>query len=991
MKDRLLGTLFVLILLCGIPSVLYAQAGADTSKGSVSVEVLDASGAVIQNAAITLTGPTGSQKTSSDTRGQAVFYNLIPGTYSVKVEFQGFRAYEVHNIQVSAARRTPIQARLEPGTITETVSVTESAIRVDTSSTTTGANLTADTISNLPVARNITALFSLAPGAAPGGGTGSANPSISGATGLENQYIIDGINTTDQGYGAFGVWSNVYGSMGTGVNFDFVKEVQVKSGGFEAQYGQALGGVVNVVTHSGTNEVHGSVYAYTSPGWAEGTYRQPNEVRVSQPSTEIHGRHAFDFGVNLGGPLVKDKFFWYGSFNPNFSTRDRMAPKGFALRDQGIIPSKTRNYNWVGKLNYELSTNHRLEGTAFGDPSRDPSGAHRALLRDDRNADSSNKYGTRNWAIKYNGLFGSNTLLNGSFAWNHSYFFETPEKDLYAYRNYAKPNISSAYTNEGGVGFMQNTEGDNRQYNVMFTRNLNVLGGHQVDIGYGFNQVRYDALRKYSGPDWALPSAQGIPASAVGKMVHGGFFYFYATRAVGGKTYQNVYRNTRGDFTDPTVATATDYQNAFIQDAWQINRYVTAKLGVRWEQQEINGNENKYTFAANWAPRLGVIVDPTGNRRTKIFANWGRFFEKIPQDLAVRAMSQESAYNGGYFFGLPPSQANLVPGSAFFPYGTEPTVIYGGTKAQYQEEIVAGIERELGSGLVVTARFIHRNLKRILEDISGVTVEANEAGVPQQFVLSNPSAALDIFHNPVPCSSGSNCNTEDYDPGYTYDSGNLGSDGKPDLFPDPRRVYKAFELAAEKRFGNNWSLMANYRLAKLFGNYEGLFRNDNGQSDPNITSLFDFLYSSALGDQFKVGVLPTDRRHIANFYGNYLFRNRLNLGVGWNVMSGTPLSKFMAHPAYLNAGEVPIGGRGAFGRTPTQNYWDVKTEYTLPLQGDRHKLKLAADLFNVFNRKSITEIDQNAELSAGTENKDFLKPLTAHRPFYARFSIRLEF
>jgi hypothetical protein len=319
----------------------------------------------------------------------------------------------------------------------------------------------------------------------------------------------------------------------------------------------------------------------------------------------------------------------------------------------------------------------------------------------------------------------------------------------------------------------------------------------------------------------------------------------------------------------------------------------------------------------------------------------------------------------GHYFSLPPTQASLVPTSVFSPYGTDPTILYGGTKAQYQTEMVAGIEREV-RGFVVSARFIHRNLNRIIEDISGATVESADAGAEQNFVITNPSLNLDIFHNPVACTGGPNC---DPDTGFTVDSGKLGPDGKPDLFPDPRRVYKALELTVEKRFGSNWSLTGNYRLAKLFGNYEGLFRNDNEQADPNITSLFDFIWSPALADQFKVGPLPTDRRHVANIFGNYVIGKRLNLGVRWNAMSGSPLNKLLAHPNYGTAGEVPVGGRGAFGRSPFQNYWDLQTSYDIPVKSERYKLKASVDMLNLFDRQTATIIDQNYELDGGVSTR----------------------
>jgi hypothetical protein len=995
---RIVSTWLVVLLVgLGVASFLYAQGSMDPSKGQVAVEVLDSSGAVIQNAKVTLSGPTGSSKAVTDVRGQVVFYNLIPGTYSVKVEFEGFRTFEVQNLGVAASQRPGVQARLEPGSVNETVQVSENAVKIDTSSTTTGATISADAMANLPIARNVTALLSLSPGVVDGGGTGAANPSISGGSGLENQYIIDGVNATDTGFGAFGVWSVSYGSMGTGVNFDFVKEVQVKSGGFEAQYGQATGGIVNVVTNSGGNEIHGALYAYSAPGFGQGTYKQPNDVRTVSFLSETHGRSAYDFGVNIGGPLIKNRLFWYGSFNPSYRTTQRMAPKGFGLRSVGQLPWNTHNYNWVGKVNFELSTSHHVEGTAFGDPSRDPMGWHRGLVRDDttENGISSLLYGTRNWAVKYNGLFGPKTLLNGQFAWNHTYFFETPGPLANAFEIY---DTSSAMFS-GGLGHLQNNQGDNKQYSFMLTRNLDLLGGHQIDLGYAYNAIQYANVSSYTGGDWPLFDANGIPSDMVGKPTYGGYFYLYHDRTIAGVTYPEAYRLVRGNYSSPFVTTYTAYNTAFVQDAWQINRHLTAKVGVRWEEQNLQGNITTYAFTGNWAPRLGFIIDPTGSRKTKLFGNYGLFFEKVPQDMAVRAMSGEMAYMNGYFTALPPTQETFIPGSKFSPYNTLPTVMAAGTKAGYQREFVAGAEHEFPGGVVVSARFIHRSLQRILEDISGTTVEANMAGVPQQSAIANPSMTLDIFQNPIPCTGGPNCNMDwtwtdpltgnNYGP-YLNTSGLLGSDGIPDTYPNPRRVYKAFELRGEKRFGNNWSFLANYRLAKIFGNYEGFFRNDNGQADPGITSLFDFMWSPILADQFKVGVLPTDRKHVANVYANYLFKSRLNIGLGWNIQSGAPLSVLDAHPDYGNAGEVPVGSRGIAGRTPVQSYTDIRADYRIMIK-DKSKISLAADLFNILNQKTIVTQDQDHQLDGGTPNADFLKVLTYHRPFYSRFSVRFEF
>lgn len=239
--------------------------------------------------------------------------------------------------------------------------------------------------------------------------------------------------------------------------------------------------------------------------------------------------------------------------------------------------------------------------------------------------------------------------------------------------------------------------------------------------------------------------------------------------------------------------------------------------------------------------------------------------------------------------------------------------------------------------------------------------------------------------------------------GYLGTSGtpDFNGDGIPDGFPDVSRTYQAFELTIEKRFTKNWQLLANWRVATLEGNYEGLFRNDNAQTDPNITSLFDFVASSSLGDQFNPGPLPTDRRHVANIYTSYLFENGFNFGAGWRYQTGFPISHLGAHPGYLNQGEIPIGGRGAFGRSDATMQLDLHGDYTWKVT-EKYRLKFVADLFNVMNNRRVQRVDQLLDTGflSGVSppiqpNPDLGLPTAARdayqRPFYARFALRFEF
>jgi hypothetical protein len=195
-------------------------------------------------------------------------------------------------------------------------------------------------------------------------------------------------------------------------------------------------------------------------------------------------------------------------------------------------------------------------------------------------------------------------------------------------------------------------------------------------------------------------------------------------------------------------------------------------------------------------------------------------------------------------------------------------------------------------------------------------------------------------------------------------------------------------------------------VARLRGNYEGAFRNDNGQTDPSISSLFDFTTGllNELGDQFAVGPLNTDRRHVVNGFFSYTFPKSalkgLSVGTGIRVQGGIPISTLADHPVYQNSGEVPIGGRGVDGRTPTSGQVDLHGDYPFKI-GERQTMRFAIDLFNVSNSKPILQVDQTRDISGGLafSNPDFLKPgnPTANifsgfqDPFRARFSVRWEF
>src|SRR5215468_6638714 len=324
MAKKLVAVFALAAMIFSLTAIGFAQ--ESTVKGNIGGTVSDPSGAVISGANVSVVGPTGERTAITDSEGHFLIQLLVPGYYSVKVSKEGFKTAEVKSAEVVTGRTSTVAMKLELGTSATTIEVSATSVQVDTTSTAVGSNLTDTFYQSVPVARGVTGLFYAAPGVAGGGGTGTANPSIAGGTGLENNYVADGVSITDGGFGGIGVYSRLYGSMSTGINLSFVKEVDVKTGGFEAQYGKSTGGIVQIVTKSGSNQFHGSVGGFFAPQQIEATRLQADDFAAGSNNQlfnragNILHQSNYDVDVEAGGALIKDRVFYFGSFNPQWNT-----------------------------------------------------------------------------------------------------------------------------------------------------------------------------------------------------------------------------------------------------------------------------------------------------------------------------------------------------------------------------------------------------------------------------------------------------------------------------------------------------------------------------------------------------------------------------------------------------------------------------------------------------------------------------------------------
>ena len=1191
-KGWLVGIVLLAVIVAFAPSVIAQESGV---KGSLNGTVVDSTGGAIVGAQTTLTCAQGSQSIATNGSGLFTYQDLIPGTCKLGVEMKGFRRAEVPDITINVGRSTAVRVQLEPGSVTSTVEVVSSAVTIDTSSTAVATNLNDDFYNKLPVQRNVTGLFYLAPGVVSGGGTGEANPSIGGATGLENLYIADGVSITDTAFGGIGVFSRVYGSVGTGINLSFVKEVQIKTGSIQPQYGGATGGVVQIVTKSGGNQYHGAIAGYFQPNQFEAKRSNVDDFNLANPFGDVLHKANFDVSGEIGGPVPfigKNKLFFFGSFDPSRVDSTTLGPPLSGQFLFGDLTGRQLSYNYAAKLTFKLSDKHTLEGSVFGDPTfsnvfpwirltEGPGKGNPLGAFPNKTNFSKLEFANRDVVARYNGTLSPTWVLNIDATWQHNAFTESQFDENFSRITDTTqscagppgggitcgaqfgiappgPGIQQGQFSSIGKGFVENTRDENYGAHINTTKIVNFWGQHSIDIGYGYNRPYYDGIRSNSGPVIEPPSlnqdglrdssqcAKGPPVVCPWTGLNANYGWSLLITNPGSSAFQpsgaapvpcpvsgaqalcalmNVPGITGlGPANEPNLTpvvlkilrsefgvqadgfkhfnTTGRTHAGYVNDSWTLNKYVTVNAGLRWQQERLTGAGLaggpiiSYTFTDNWSPAFGVNVDPWGDRKNKFWFSFGRYNYNLPLDLAERSLTNELDL---FSMRLVPDFTLDALGNRVVvinPQGTVTPIIdpahilnragaiinpgnrgrffgsvagsteslesiHTGTKLTYEDEYVMGFEHQFSHGIVVSAKYMHRSLRRIVEDTGGIAPEAANAGITQQFSITNVAKNTDIFTNPVQFdykSSGpapAACGTDSFDSGVVKDSQNnvlhdtngndsacfaeattndLGTipvgingcavdlmgnsipgkcnqagsvvpDGIPDGFTDPIHKYWAVVFEVNKSFSHNWQLRANYTISKVFGNFEGAFRNDNGQSDPGISSLFDFTSGNfgQLGGQFTPGVLNQDRQQVANGYFSYVFDHgmlkNLTLGTGVSIQTGTPVTELGSHPIYLNSGEIPIGGRGALGRTPTTGFVNFHADYLWNMT-ERFKLRFGTDLFNIANTKRILFFNQNDSLQFGVPNGDFLKPTVQttalaadgiQAPFNARIFARIEF
>lgn len=948
------------------------SAFADRTRGNIAGTVTDGAGASLPGVTVSITNEgTGLVRSAvSEANGDYRFSAVPIGDYTLTATMPGFQTFK-RTIRVTVGQTATINIKLQPGAVSEVIQVTSTVDLVDTSSTTSGLTLNTDElVSKVPVARNTTATALLAPASTEGDTAfdddGQGLASIGGASVAENAYNVNGTNITN--------FRNGLGS--NTVPFEFIKEVQVKTGGYEAQYGRSTGGVINTVTKSGSNEFHAGINFFFEPDSLRG--ESPDGQGATPRFFSQEEREETEGNLWVSGPIVKDRAFFYALYNSRDMEYDE-------IDNTDSVKFTNDNPFWGAKLDWNITPNHIIELTAFNDDRDGPKSGTRV---GGVSLDGNNFRGGETYIGKYTGIFGSNLVVSLQASSNE----------------FDRSNVSALDVNPA---IIDSRGGSNANLGAWFdlvpsAGTIDEREAVRLDVDYyaGNHSFRFGVDREDN-------------TSSDQSFYSGGIYYRYFNN-------NGRYGNLESDFGTSEYVRVRRFINDgsfdvisqafYIQDAWQVNDRLLLNLGMRLEQYN-NKNALGESFIkedSQYAPRLGAVYDPKGDGTSKVYFNFGRYHLPIASNTNVRLAGAEFFTQDFYpLYGLNGddtpifNESELLEANVFADGDTpDPrTVRSNNIEPMYQDEWAIGYETRIGDNWSVGARFNYRELGQVIEDltIDAALVQFFNADPDvftenHTYILANPGEDVEVLVNFEVADAGNPNGYREGEETVTITADQLG-------YPSPERNYYGLELTFNRRFADNWTLQGSYTWAHSYGNYEGWVRSDNGQDDAGITNLYDHpvLTDGAYGN------LPNDRRHNLKLWGAYAFDNGIGIGANFTARSGRPINSFGVPTGFQgesygassfyytpdNSGTLELVPRGSQGDTDTITRLDLSGKYDFEL--GRTTVTFQVDVFNAYDSDKAVEVFELRENDGGADYEQYGNPTFYQRPRAVRFSVGAKF
>ena len=949
-----------------------------TGTGIIEVIVLDATGAPIPGVTVSATAPDVTTKRSAvtDASGKATVLGLEPSAgYTVNLTLQGFRPARHEKILVRSGQTTTINSTLEVGGVSEEVRVTGATPVVDVRTALLATDITLRLTESLPTGRSYQSYLQLVPGVMPDDPKKPGNPAsksglnysdIGGDVGVstDNFYFFNGINVTDGQTGTFGA----------NLNTEIIQEQKVLTGAIPAEYPGAAGLLTNVVTKTGSNRFTGSA-----------NYFFQNDNLVAKNKNSVSDVFStYDTAFTFGGPLLRDKAWFFGSYRRLFRSDDITA-----LDTQQFLRTvdNTQDQTYL-RGTWRPTASDTLSGTYLGDPT-DITGR---IERDITNGqDRSRVQGGSRYNINYQRLWGL-ALIDAAVTSHDGEVSELAViREASNTVKYRSTDIRTLVDEQRG-GFGTDTE------DIRRTRGVNgsvqwLWKRHTFKAGAEFG--RYGRFLNSTTVGGAVYTSLAAHLSGVtaGEVATGSYsqslrFDPFNTSDLNGfiatvnaapnraAFYSAFDTNGNGVISDVEIAAALVYNSTngnpnnqvnyyriaqtqdgaqdfkadgtsfFIQDTFQVNR-LTFNLGLRAEQWKHFASEGTKIFTFDWAlaPRLSAVFDVLGDGKHKAFAFWGRYYDPIRTNMTAFAGSisgrirEEQVYANNQWVTYR-TRGGPIAQDAFIA----PT-----TKTPYTDDLSLGYQVDLGRNMSAEINYTNRRTRDILEDYDHNLYSIEYPGDPN---------APGSFYLPPSYFGYSSFPTANFFIA-TLEGG--------------KRDYNGVDLVFRKRYADKWQGLVSY----TFNDAKG-----NSNSDSNADFQGDVLWLDPRAP-FNYGRQPGSIRHLFKIGGSYDFPRGFQVGGGYRWNSGTIASRTFASSGRNLPARVATAYEfnGVSQRwlapdsvgaltNPSWGQFDLRLQYITNVQ--RARIEAFVDIFNVFDNQDPTRLQ---DLLAGAGGVAFDDPI----------------
>ena len=946
--------------LAGLAIVLtfgLAPVAAQTGQmfGELVGKVTDDQGGVLPGVTVTLSGPAamGTPTTTTNAQGVYRFPAVANGTYTLKFELAGFSPMVREGIVVPVRQTITVDASLKLASIQETVVVSGQSPTVDIENTKVGARLSKEILEAVPTSRTIFGSTTVLPGMTMGrqdpGGLNAATSTGMVAHGASNYNL--------NYYGVTADTPQNYGSMYY-MDFGSAEEISVDTAAMGAEVGGGGGANINVVPKSGSNNLKGDAFYSTTGSGLRGN--NITDALRAQGITDPTLQKLYDFNADAGGPIVKDKVWWFGSFR-NYRTHENVAgfvtPVGCTPGADGCSSldflSNLRNYTASGK--YQINNNNQLSFFWTYNKKFQPNrngGVTQPLAQGTLNQQSPKNLLNADWTS----VFGSNTFLEVSSSYFHMHWpsdWSDEFKALSAAQQHPSTfDITTGIYIDGPEPTGQRFRDAYRQQtNIGVTRYIDGFVGASHQLKTGFEQwwtptgtdtfnIFDDVRLRYTGPGTTCNNL--VRTGCVPNQV-----FLYNTPL----TQQTQMRNFA----------------AFVQDRATFSR-ATVNLGVRWSYYNgtipAQGNggaewgaacsacnqsfsEIKTPYAWNTlAPRTGVVIKLTEDGKNVAKASYSRYFE-------VMYTTEYSTINGNgintsgvatYAWNGAFTSAGLpVLGALQSQFVPKSNTIDPNLRDPKNDEIMFAFQRELAPNWSLNVDWIQRWFRDMTTDQDCYGLPCNQVAstvyTPKTGVVDagpdNIAGTADdrttTFYNVLPQYVGKD----------TFFHTNCGNNVSIDCVDR----YKALEISIGKRMSNRWQMQGSYVYSRLDGVQTGINTNSTA-----VRNVFDFTNPNNtidLGQGPAQGRGSNDQPHAFKILGSYQAPYGVTIGANYQALTGLPYDRTLNVSFAQGTHQIAVDPRGTY-RQDTLSLLSLRADKTFNLGGG-NRVGLVFELHNALN------------------------------------------